>query len=40
MKAFKNNSNEILLFRKDENFKRLNQSADRLSIPVIERVSL
>ena len=36
MKAFKNNSNEILLFRKEENFKRLNQSAERLSIPVIE----
>ena len=36
MKAFKNNSNEILLFRKDENFKRLNQSAERLSIPAIE----
>jgi branched-chain amino acid aminotransferase len=37
MKAFKNNSNEILLFRKEENFKRLNQSAERLSIPVIEK---
>jgi len=36
MKAFKNDSNEILLFRKDENFKRLNQSAERLSIPAIE----
>jgi len=36
MKAFKNKSNEILLFRKEENFKRLNQSAERLSIPVIE----
>ena len=36
MKAFKNNSNELLIFRKKENFKRLNQSAKRLSIPVIE----
>jgi len=37
MKAFKNNSDEILLFRKDENFKRLNQSAERLSIPLIDK---
>ncbi|MBT5090309.1 MAG: branched-chain amino acid aminotransferase, partial [Flavobacteriales bacterium] len=36
MKVFKNDSNELLLFRKDENLKRLNQSANRLSIPVIE----
>jgi branched-chain amino acid aminotransferase len=36
MKAFKNNADEILLFRKDENFKRLNQSAERLSIPEID----
>ena len=36
MKAFKNNLNEILLFRKEENFKRLNQSANRLSIPLID----
>ena len=35
MKAFKNNNDEILLFRKEENFKRLNQSAVRLSIPEI-----
>ena len=35
MKAFKNNNNEILIFRKGENFKRLNQSAVRLSIPEI-----
>ena len=27
MKAFKNNNDEILLFRKEENFNRLNQSA-------------
>jgi branched-chain amino acid aminotransferase len=36
MKAFKNDLNELLLFRKDENFKRLNQSAVRLSIPLID----
>ena len=36
MKAFKNDSDELLLFRKDENFKRLNQSAARLSIPTID----
>ena len=35
MKAFKNDNNEVLLFRKNENFKRLNQSARRLSIPEI-----
>jgi len=35
MKAFKNNNDEVLLFRKEENFKRLNQSAVRLSIPEI-----
>ncbi len=36
MKAFKSSSNEILLFRKEENFKRLNNSAKRLSIPSID----
>ena len=35
MKAFKNKDNEVLLFRKEENFKRLNKSAIRLSIPEI-----
>ncbi len=35
MKAFKNDNNEVLLFRKNENFKRLNRSAHRLSIPEI-----
>ncbi len=35
MKAFKNINNELLLFRKHENFKRLNKSAVRLSIPEI-----
>ena len=37
MKAFKNNNDEVLLFRKEENFKRLNQSAVRLSIPKIPK---
>ena len=35
MKAFKNSNNEVLLFRKEENFKRINRSAVRLSIPEI-----
>lgn len=35
MKAFKNSNNELLLFRKNDNFKRLNKSATRLSIPQI-----
>ena len=35
MKAFKNHNDELLLFRKEENFKRLNRSAVRLSIPQI-----
>jgi len=35
MKAFKNDKGEVLVFRKDENFKRLNKSAVRLSIPEI-----
>ena len=33
MKAFKNQYNKVLLFRKEENFKRLNKSSVRLSIP-------
>lgn len=37
MKAFKNEEDEILVFRKDENFKRLNISAKRLYIPEIPR---
>jgi branched-chain amino acid aminotransferase len=36
MKAFKNNSGDILVFRKDDNFKRLNRSAQRLSMPAID----
>ena len=35
MKAFKNKNNDILIFRKYQNFKRLNKSAVRLSIPEI-----
>ena len=35
MKAFKNNNDEVLIFREEENFKRLNKSAVRLSIPEI-----
>ena len=37
MKAFKNDKDEVLLFRKEENYKRLNKSAVRLSIPQIPR---
>jgi len=37
MKAFKNSNNEILLFRKEKNFKRLNKSAIRMSIPEVPR---
>ena len=37
MKAFKNSNNEVLLFRKEENFKRLNKSAIRMSIPQIPK---
>lgn len=36
MKAFKNKNGELLLFRKEENFRRLNISAERLSIPAID----
>ncbi len=35
MKAFKNSNDEILFFRRIDNFKRLNNSANRLSIPKI-----
>ena len=37
MKAFKNDKDEVLLFRKEENYRRLNKSAVRLSIPQIPR---
>ena len=33
MKAFKNSDDEVLIFRKEDNFKRINKSAERLSIP-------
>ena len=33
MKSFKNSNGELLLFRQAENFKRLNKSAVRMSIP-------
>ena len=35
MKAFKNSEDEVLIFRKKENFKRINKSAKRLYIPQI-----
>ena len=35
MKAYKNNSGEIFMFRPDENFERFNKSSKRLAIPEI-----
>ena len=37
MKAFKDSDENILFFRRDENFKRLNQSAKRMAIPEISK---
>ena len=37
MKVFKNSNNEVLFFRREDNFKRLNKSAVRLSIPEVPR---
>jgi len=37
MKAFKNTENDILFFRKEENFNRLNASAKRMSIPLLPK---
>jgi len=37
MKAFKNDNNEVLFFRREDNFNRLNKSAIRMSIPEIPR---
>lgn len=37
MKAFKNSNNEVLFFRKEENFNRLNKSAIRMSIPELPK---
>lgn len=36
MKAYRNDKDEILLFRPEENFKRLNISNDRLCIPALD----
>ncbi|WP_082235859.1 branched-chain amino acid aminotransferase [Halobacillus massiliensis] len=36
LKAYRGDNDNILLFRPKENFKRLNQSSDRLSIPPID----
>ncbi|TSB47091.1 branched-chain amino acid aminotransferase [Alkalicoccobacillus porphyridii] len=36
LKAYRTDDDRILLFRPDENFKRLNRSSDRLSIPDID----
>jgi branched-chain amino acid aminotransferase len=37
MKAFKNSSDEVLFFRREQNFNRLNKSAVRMSIPEIPK---
>ena len=37
MKAFKNQNNDLLVFRQEENFRTLNQSSRRLSIPEIPK---
>ena len=37
MKAFKNSSNEVLFFRREQNFNRLNKSAARMSIPEVPK---
>ena len=34
MKAFKSDTNEIYMFRPDMNMRRMNVSAERLSLPV------
>tara|TARA_B100000287_G_scaffold422561_1_gene464676 strand:+ start:536 stop:1591 length:1056 start_codon:yes stop_codon:yes gene_type:complete len=36
MKVFRSINDEILFFRKEENFARLNKSAERMSIPLID----
>ena len=36
MKVFRSINDEILFFRKEQNFARLNKSAERLSIPIID----
>jgi branched-chain amino acid aminotransferase len=37
MKAFKNSNNDLLFFRREDNFNRLNKSAVRMSIPEIPK---
>ena len=37
MKAFKNSDDEVLLFRKEDSFRRINKSAERLYIPQIPK---
>ena len=37
MKAFKDNNNNVFLFRPNENFERINKSAIRMSIPQIDK---
>jgi branched-chain amino acid aminotransferase len=37
MKAFKDDNNNVFLFRPNENFERINKSAIRMSIPQIEK---
>ena len=37
MKAFKDDNNNVFLFRPNENFERINKSAIRMSIPQIDR---
>ena len=36
LKAFKNDKDEIRVFRPEENFKRMNRSAERMCIPLID----
>ncbi|WP_312640786.1 branched-chain amino acid aminotransferase [Hydrogenoanaerobacterium sp.] len=40
MKAYRTDDNRILMFRPEENFKRLNQSNDRLQIPAVDEALL
>ncbi|MBX7095468.1 MAG: branched-chain amino acid aminotransferase [Flavobacteriales bacterium] len=37
MKAYKNESGEVFLFRPEENFKRLNSSAERMCMPTLSK---
>lgn len=40
MKAYRTADNRILMFRPEENFKRLNQSNDRMQIPAVDEALL